>query len=93
MANENTVSSNDKNTSSSISSVKDDGSLLYGKEFFIWLAGGFLLIVIGFFLMAGGHQEPTEWKADEIYSVKRTIIAPIFMLAGLVVEVYAIFKK
>lgn len=73
------------------SQKKDE--LLYGTPFYMWMAGGFLLIVIGFFLMAGGNQAPTEWNPDEIYSVRRTIIAPIFMVAGLIVEVYAIFKK
>lgn len=72
---------------------KKESDLLYGKEFYMWMIGGFLLIVIGFFLMAGGKQAPTEWNVDEIYGVRRTIIAPIFILAGLVVEVYAIFKK
>jgi hypothetical protein len=57
------------------------------------MAAGFLLIVIGFFLMAGGNQAPNEWNPEEIYSWRRTIIAPIFIVAGLVVEVYAIFKK
>ena len=72
---------------------KKDSELLYGKEFYIWMIGGFLLIVIGFFLMAGGKQNPTEWNVDEIYGARRTIIAPLFILAGLIVEVYAIFKK
>ncbi|MFK7982231.1 MAG: DUF3098 domain-containing protein [Saprospiraceae bacterium] len=28
-----------------------------------------------------------------IYGFRRTVLAPFLMLAGLVVEVYAIFKK
>jgi hypothetical protein len=78
---------------STIDKSKSSNELLYGKEFYIWMLAGFLLIVIGFFLMAGGHQAPNEWNADEIYSTRRTVIAPLFMIAGLIVEVYAIFKK
>lgn len=86
------VTTGSKKAVSSINTSKD-GDFLYGRDFYIWMAGGFLLIVIGFFLMAGGNQEPTEWNVNEIYGVRRTIIAPLFMIAGLIVEVYAIFKK
>jgi len=76
-----------------VKEVKAPREMLYGKEFYIWMGAGFLLIVLGFILMAGGHQEPTEWNADEIYSFRRTVLAPFIMIVGLVVEVYAIFKK
>lgn len=67
--------------------------LLYGKDFYIWMLIGLGFIVLGFILMAGGHQAPNEWNADEIYSFRRTGLAPIVILIGLVIEVYAIFKK
>ncbi len=76
-----------------VKEAKGSRELLYGKEFFIWMTAGFLLIVLGFILMAGGNQAPNEWNADEIYSFRRTVLAPFVMIVGLVVEVYAIFKK
>ena len=76
------------------SSIKSsEGELLYGKQFYIWMLIGLACIVLGFILMAGGHQDPNEWNPDEIYSFRRTVLAPIVIIAGLVIEVYAIFKK
>lgn len=70
-----------------------DDTLLYGKEFYIWMLAGLALIILGFVLMAGGNQAPNEFNADEIYSFRRTGLAPIVIIAGLIVEIYAIFKK
>ena len=71
----------------------NSGELLYGKPFYTWMLIGLGFIVLGFILMAGGNQAPNEWNADEIYSIRRTVIAPIVILIGLVIEIYAIFKK
>ena len=55
---------------------------------------GALVIAIGMFLMSGGSSnDPTVFNKDEVYSTTRITIAPILILAGLVIEVYAIFKK
>ena len=51
-------------------------------------------MVLGFFLMSGGHNDdPNVFDENVIYSTRRTLIAPIFILAGLVVQILAIFKK
>ena len=67
--------------------------LLYGKENFILIGVGAALVIIGLMLMAGGGQELNEWNADEVYSTRRIVIAPLFILAGLITELVAIFKK
>ena len=55
---------------------------------------GFGLIALGMLLMSGGAMpSPDVWDESIIYSFRRTVLAPFLMLAGLVVEVYAIFKK
>jgi hypothetical protein len=44
--------------------------------------------------MAGGRSDdPNVFKADEVYSTTRITIAPIFILAGMVIEILAIFRK
>jgi hypothetical protein len=51
-------------------------------------------MAIGFVLMAGGSMpSPDVWDESIIYSSTRTVIAPIFILSGLIVQIYAIFKK
>lgn len=68
--------------------------LVFGRQNYIWMGIGVALIAVGLALMAGGHMpSPDVWEDDIIYSFRRITLAPIFILAGLVVEIYAIFKK
>lgn len=76
------------------SSESTNNELLFGKQFYMWMLLGLGLIAIGMLLMSGGHMPSNDvWDENIIYGARRTIIAPLFMLAGLIVEVYAIFKK
>jgi hypothetical protein len=44
--------------------------------------------------MAGGKSDdPNVFNANEVYSTRRITIAPIVILIGLAIEVYAIFRK
>lgn len=68
--------------------------MVFGKQSYIWMGAGIVLIALGLILMTGGQMpSPEVWDDDIIYSFRRTTLAPILILAGLVVEVYAIFKK
>lgn len=67
--------------------------LLFGKKNYMFLILSFGLILLGMLLMAGGNQEPTQWNENEIYSFRRTVLAPIVILSGLGVGMLAIFSK
>jgi hypothetical protein len=57
------------------------------------LIGG-ALILIGMLLMAGGKSaDPNVFNPNEVYSFNRITLAPIVIIAGFIVEIYAIFKK
>jgi hypothetical protein len=48
----------------------------------------------GLFLMAGGKSpDPKVFNDNEVYSTTRITIAPILIIAGLIVEIFAIMKK
>jgi hypothetical protein len=67
---------------------------LFGKENFIWMLGGVIVMALGFFLMAGGKSaDPTKFNDNEIYSTTRITIAPLLIMAGFVIEIFAIMKK
>lgn len=58
------------------------------------MLAGLAVIALGMILMAGGKStDPNVFNKDEVYSTTRITIAPILILAGLVIEIYAIFKK
>lgn len=85
-----TVSASRPSSSRAQNSAK---TLVFGKENYKLLGLGLLLIAIGMLLMMGGFNEnPAEWDEGLIYSFRRTTLAPIFILSGLVVEIFAIFK-
>jgi hypothetical protein len=68
--------------------------LLFTKDNYLWIGIGCALIALGLILMMGGAmKDQNVWDESVIYSVRRTVLAPIFILAGLGVEIYAIFKK
>ncbi len=67
--------------------------LIFGKQNYIWMAIGAGLVALGLIMMLGGSMpSPDVWDPDIIYSFRITVIAPILILAGLIVEIYAIFK-
>lgn len=67
---------------------------LFGKENFIWMLAGATIMALGFFLMAGGKSaDPTKFMDGEVYSTTRITIAPILIIAGFIVEIFAIMKK
>lgn len=67
---------------------------LFDKQNLLWMLGGAAIMIIGFFLMAGGRSEdPTVFDPNEVYSTTRITVAPIVILIGLVVLVVAIFRQ
>ncbi len=68
--------------------------LLFNQTSYKWVLLGIALIVIGMFLMMGGNMPNKDvWDESLIYSWRRTLLAPVVILAGLIIEVYAILKK
>lgn len=65
----------------------------FGKINYMIMAAGFALVVIGFFLMAGGKPESPEIYNPEVFSFRRITLAPTVVLVGFGIVMYAIFKK
>ncbi len=67
---------------------------LFGKENYMWMLIGAVVLALGFFLMSGGKStDPNVFNKDEVYSSTRITIAPILIIAGFVIEIFAIMKK
>lgn len=54
---------------------------------------GFVIIVIGFILMAGGGSNDPNVFNKDMFNFRRITLAPILVLGGFAFEVYAIMKK
>jgi len=75
--------------------MSNTNETLFEKKNYWWMLGGIVLIAAGMFLMSGGqrHTDPSVFNKEAVYSPLRITVAPILIIAGLVVEVIAIFKK
>jgi hypothetical protein len=89
-------------TASAAKSTKSDeqttktpnvGEFAFGKENYRLMLIGLAFIVAGFLLMVGGgSSDPTKFN-PEIFSFRRITLAPILILTGYVIEIFAIMKK
>lgn len=69
-------------------------SALFGKENYKWMIIGLVVMIAGLLLMIGGkHDDPNQFNPKEVYSFRRITLAPIIILAGLALEVFAIFRN
>ncbi|HVZ25483.1 MAG TPA: DUF3098 domain-containing protein [Sediminibacterium sp.] len=69
-------------------------SPLFSKENYTWMLIGVVVIALGMLLMSGGRSEdPHVFDTHQVYSTMRITVAPILIVGGLLVEIYAIFRK
>ena len=69
-------------------------TLIFDNANYLWMGIGFALVVVGTLIMTGGRMpSPDMWDENIIYSSRITVLGPLIILAGLIVEIYAIFKK
>ena len=67
---------------------------MFDKDNFMWMLLGLAVMAVGFILMAGGRSDdPNVFNKDEVYGFRRITVAPIIILAGLVIEIIAIFRR
>ena len=51
---------------------------------------GLIIMTIGFILMSGGGSEDPNIFSDKIFNAQRLTLAPMLVLCGLIIEVFAI---
>ena len=67
--------------------------LLFGKRNYKFMLIGIFFIALGFILMSGGGSEDPNIFNEEIYSFRRIRLAPMLVILGYIIEVYAILTK
>ncbi|HWV69058.1 DUF3098 domain-containing protein [Chitinophaga sp.] len=71
-----------------------DSRPIFPKENYKFMLAGIVVIVLGFLLMMGGDSsDPNSFKPEQVYSFRRITLAPIVIVLGLVIEVYAIMHR
>jgi hypothetical protein len=69
------------------------GEFAFGRENYRLMLIGLAFIVVGFLLMVGGGSTDPDKFNPEIFSFRRITLAPILILAGYVIEIFAIMKR
>ncbi len=62
----------------------DEKDYVFGKENYLLMIAGIVIIFVGFVLMSG---------SEDIFDFRKLTLAPIVVLIGFVVEVVAIMRK
>lgn len=90
---------NAENFGKKVTASPPENNFYFGKKNYKLMLVGLALIVIGFLLMMGpdantvdGKYDPNVWN-EGIFSIRRIRIAPLLVIAGFVVEVFAILKR
>jgi hypothetical protein len=69
------------------------GEFAFGKENYRLLFIGLAFIVLGFILMIGGGSKDPKVFNPAIFNFQHITLAPILLLTGYVIEIFAIMKK
>lgn len=63
-----------------------------GKNNFVLIAIGIIIIIVGLLLMTGPSSTETTFEPD-IFSTRRVVIAPLVCFVGFVFMIFAILFK
>ena len=66
---------------------------VFKKKNYMILIGGLVLIFLGITLMIGGGSEDPTQFSEEIFNFQRLTLAPILIVTGFVMGVFAIMYK
>lgn len=65
----------------------------FGKRNYQLMILGVITIALGYLLMTGGKSEDPEVFSEAIFSFRRLTVAPVLILLGLIIEIFAILYK
>jgi hypothetical protein len=75
-------------------SDKKASGLMFNRQNYMWMAIGAVVMIVALLLMAGGKSpDPNVFDYKEVYSTRRITVAPILLMLGLIIEMYAIMRK
>ena len=70
-----------------------DKDFAFGKDNFIWLGISIVFIIAGFVLVSGGSSPDGISFNPEIFNKQRIVVAPIIIMTGYILMIFAILTK
>ena len=65
----------------------------FGRDNYLWVIIGLAFLLVGFLLMIGGGSDDPDVFNEAIFNFRRLTLAPILVLIGFGIQIYAIMKK
>ena len=73
---------------------KNEGfDFVFGRLNYLLLAAGLLLLALGYILLMGGGSDDPAVFNPAMFDNQRLVVAPLCIVLGLVVEIFAIMLK
>ena len=76
-----------------VEKVEDQNVMPFGKQNYIIVLIGIALLALGFILMIGGGSDDPTVFSDKLFDARRLVVAPILIVGGLIVEIFAIMIR
>ncbi len=73
----------------------EDSKLVFAfnKTNYTLIIAGLLILIVGFLLMIGGGSDDPDVFSDALFGFRRLTLAPILILLGYIVEIFAIMYR
>ncbi len=68
----------------------DDSKFALPYKNILYIIIGFVIMVLGYVLMAGGGSDDPNVFNPEMFSFRRTVVAPVVILAGIAEIIWGI---
>lgn len=68
----------------------EEGAFAIPRKNVLYIIAGFAVMVLGYVLMAGGGSDDPNVFNYGMFSFRRIVLAPVVILVGMVVEIWAI---
>ncbi len=65
----------------------------FGRENYRLMLIGLAVLALGFLLMIGGGSSDPDVFNPSMFNFQRLTLAPLLLIAGFVIEIFAIMKK
>lgn len=76
-----------------VEKIEDQKVMPFGKQNYIIVLIGIALLALGFILMLGGGSNDPDVFNEQMFNFRRITMSTILILAGFVVEIFAIFWR
>lgn len=72
---------------------QEEVKMPFGRNNYLWVIIGLAFLLIGFLLMIGGGSDNPDVFNEAIFNFRRLTLAPILVLIGFGIQIYAIMKR